>query len=810
MPVDTGRAMRGFGQDLRYAIRGLRKNPSFAIIAVLTLALGIGANTAVFSVLQAVLLRPLPYHAPDQLAMLWSEIPTQGLREGRSAYGDVEQWRSASTTFADMAVFDSVRVTLSGTAGAEQISVNRVSPNIFPLLGIEPSHGRAFSEDEAEQRQRVALISHNFWQARFGGSIDAIGATVILDRVPSRIIGILPSTLHLNTDDVWEPHTLYAGWDQLRVARGNGFWSVIARLRPGMTFEQAQAEMNTIARRLGEQSGTTSARGISVVPLHEQITGSTPRLALWMLSGAVSFVLLMAVANIAGLSLARSAGRDREMAIRSALGASQAHIIRQLIVESVTLAVISGVASLLVALAGIRLILALSPGGIARLDQVRLDPWGFGWALGLSLLAGVLIGLAPAITTMRRNLKPAFQEGGRGASGSAGTRRIRRVLVVGEFALAIMLLVGAGLLTRSLLHVQNVDPGFSAERVLSMQLASPMYPTSDQRVTYFERVLERTRAVPGVERAAIASEFFIGGNPEQNVTVEGSTRALSERVRFRRDEITPDFFETVGTPLIRGRSFSAADDPNAPRVAVINDLMARRLWPGQDAIGRRFKVGPPSANVPWFTVVGIVGDMRRQGPEQDPIPQMFEPLAQNPSRLVTLLVRTSTEPENMIATVQTAARQVEIDAPVYGATTLSDRLDRFNAQRRFQTSLLAGFALLALLLAAVGIYGLIRYSIATRRREISIRIAIGAQRGHILRMILREGLTLSFVGLALGLVGAAALGQLLSGLVFGVTTTDPLTFVAVSALLTTVATAASYLPARRAAGIDPAAVLKYE
>ncbi len=598
--------MRGLGQDLRYALRGLRNNPSFTIVAVFTLALGIGANTAVFSVLNAVILRPLPYHAPDQLAMLWSEIPTQGLRQGRSSYGDVEEWRTESSTFADMAVFDSVRVTLTGDSGSEQISVNRVSPNIFALLGLTPSHGRTFSTSEAEERQRVALISHRFWQTRFGGSLDAIGATLVLDRVPSRIIGILPPEIQFDNDDVWEAHTLFPGWERLRVARGAGFWSVVARLRPGVTFEQAQAEMSAIARRLDEQSPAGSARGISVVPLSLHVTGSESRLALWMLTGAVSFVLLLAITNIAGLSLARSAGRDREIAIRSALGASRAHIVRQLIIESVTLAIISGIASLFVALAGIRLIVALSPGGLARLDETRLDPLAFGWALALSLLCGILIGLAPAMT-QRRNLKPAFQEGGRGASGGAATRRIRRVLVAGEFAVAIVLLVGAGLLTRSLLNVQNVDPGFRTERVLSLQLASPMYPTIAQRVSYFERVLEQTRAVAGVEKAAIASEFFIGGNPEQTVTVEGSTRAVSERVRFRRDEITPDFFETVGTPLLRGRSFSAADGPNGPRVAVINDMMARRLWPGQDAVGRRFKLGPPDTNSPWFTVVGIVG-----------------------------------------------------------------------------------------------------------------------------------------------------------------------------------------------------------
>ncbi len=801
--------MQGFAQDLRYALRGLRKNPGFTIVAVLTLALGIGANTAIFSVLNAVLLRPLPYDAPEQLAMLWSEIPTQGLREGRSNYADVEEWRAQSNTFADMAVFDSTRVTLTAADGSEQISVNRVSPNIFALLGIRPSHGRTFSAAESNERQRVALISHRFWQTRFGGSLDAIGATLMLDRVPSRIIGILPREID-SGDDVWEPHTLFPDWERLRTARGPGFWSVVARLRPGATFEQAQAEMSAVARRLDAQSPAGNARGVSVMPLTLHVTGSSTRLALWMLTAAVSFVLIMAIANVAGLSLARSAGRDREIAIRSALGASRTHIVRQLIVESLTLAVVSGITSLFVALVTIRLILFLRPGGLARIDEVRLDPWGFGWALMLSLLSGVLIGLAPAITTLRRNLKPAFQEGGRGASGGAATRRIRGVLVVAEFALAIMLLVAAGLLTRSLLNVQNVDTGFSTDRVLSLQLASPVFPTTAQRVNYFERVLEQTKAVAGVEQAAIASEFFIGGSPEQNVTVEGSARPEPERVRFRRDEITGEFFETVGTPILRGRTFSAADSANAPKVAIVNEMMARRLWPGQHAIGRRFKLGPPDANSPWFAVVGVVGNMRRQGPEHEPIPQMFESLAQNPGRLVTLLVRTSADSARMMAAVQAAARQVEKDAPVYGVMTLDARLGRFYEQRRFQTSLLLAFALVALLLAAVGIYGLIRYSVATRMREISIRIAVGAQRGHIFRMILREGLRLSLMGLALGLVGAAWLGRLLSGLVFGITAADPATFVAVSALLSAVAVAACYLPARRAARINPVAALKYE
>ena len=800
--------MRGFGQDLRYALRGLRKNPTFTIVAVLTLALGIGANTAVFSVLNAVLLRPLPYRAPHELAVLFSEVPTQGLREGRTAYGDVEQWRRQSQTFADMAVSDPARLTLTTAVGAEQVRVSRVSPNYFSVMGVPPAFGRTFTQKEADERQRLAVISHDFWQARFGGARDVIGTSIVIDGLPSRIIGVMPASLHFNDTEVWEPHTLFADWEALRVARGAGSWFVTARLRPNVTFEQAQAEMNAMARRLNDESGTSVQRGISVVPLTSVVTGSAIRLALWMLTGAVSLVLLIAVANIAGLSIARSAGRGREIAIRTALGATHAHLVRQLLIESVTLAILSGLAGLLVAILGIRVILWLRPSGLTRLDEVALDPWAFGWALALSLLSGILIGIAPAMTATRRNLKPAFQEGGRGASGGTAARNIRRSLVATEFALAIVLLVGAGLLTRSLLNVQNVDSGFRPERIVMLSLASPVFPTTAQRIDYFERARARAAAVPGVERAAIASEFFIGGNPERAITIEGSADAVPQRVRFRSDEITPEFFETVGTPLIRGRMFTPADGTNGLPVAIINETMARRLWPAQDPVGRRFRFGGPTN--PWFTVVGVAGDMRRQGPEREAIPQMFEPLPQNPSRLVVLVVRTSTDPRRMMATLQAAVREVAKDGPVYGVSTLEDRMGALSEQRRFQTSLLLAFAVIALVLAAVGIYGLIRYSVTTRSREIGIRMAVGAHGGDILRLILREGLTLSVAGLIVGLLGALALTRFLSSLVFGISPTDPITFVAVSVLLTGVAMIASYLPARRAARIDPVAALKYE
>jgi putative ABC transport system permease protein len=801
--------MSDFFRELRYAARSLKNNRGFTIVAVLTLALGLGANTAVFSVLNAVLLRPLPYHAPEQLAILWTELPTQGLREGRSAFGDIEAWRAHSTTFSDIAAGDPVRVTLFGATEAEQITVHRVTPNYFTLLGVPPSLGRTFSTGEADERQRLVVISHNFWQARFGGSRDAIGATLVIDTLPSRVIGVMPADF-LDDSDAWEPHTLFPDWEALRTARGAGSWLVVARLRPGATFQQAQTEMSAIARRLDEASAGAPPRGISVMPLSLHVTGAHTRSALWMLTGAVLLVLLMAVANIAGLSLARSAGREREIAIRAALGASQRRIVRELLIESVTLAVISGLAGVAVAWAGIRVILWLRPAGLARLDDAALDSLTLGWMLALSLVSGVLIGLAPALTATTRNLKPAFQEGGRSASGGAAARRVRRVLVAAEFALAVVLLAGAGLLTRSLINVQQVDPGFRPERVLSLQLASPGFPNVAQRVDFFEAARARARAVAGVEHAAIASEFFIGGSPERTVTVDAGDRGTPERLRFRSDEITPEFFETVGARLLSGRAFNSTDGTNAPKVAIVNEEMARRLWPGRDPVGRRFKVGAPDPDNPWFTVVGVAGNMRRQSLERAPLAQMFEPLAQNPSRLVTLLVRTSRDPRQVMPAVQASVRQVTKDAPVYGVTTLEDRLGVLGAQRRFQTSLLIAFAAIALALSAVGLYGLVRYGVATRRREIGIRIAIGAEARDIVRMMLGEGLMLSAAGLAVGLAGALLLSRFLSSLVFGISATDPVTFTGVSALLTGVAWAACYLPARRAARLDPVSALKYE
>jgi predicted permease len=657
----------------------------------------------------------------------------------------------------------------------------------------------------------VALISHRFWRSRFRGSLDAIGASVHLDGAASRIIGILPADYE-SDEDMWEPHSAYPDWENLRSARGGGPWIVIGRLRPEVTVEQAQAELNAIARGLNEPLPVSQRPAVSVVPMSLQLVGAKPRMTLWMLAGAVFLVLLIAVTNVASLSLARSASREREIAIRATLGASRARIIRQLLTESLSLAVTAGLLGLLVAYGGIRLILAVKPVNLPRLNEVSLDWYVLGCALGLCLLSGVLVGLTPAITAARRDLRSSGQQGGRGIAGGAAMVRTRRALVVTEFALAIVLLAGAGLLLRSLLSVQNVELGFRPERVLVVALAPPVSTEPAQRTSFYRRVLEEVESVAGVERAGITSELFLSGSATQVVTTEGDGRLAGERKQMRSDELSEGFFTAIGTPLHKGRFFSDGDGrPGSPPVVIINDAMAREVWPGRDPVGRRFKFGPENASGPWYTVVGVVGDMRRQGLEKDPIPQMFEPLAQNPPRRGLLLVRTSmADPLSIAKEVQAAVRRVEKYAPVYGVSTAESQLGAFLTERRFQTSLLIGFSLAAVLMAAIGIYGLIQYSIAMRTHEIGIRMAVGAEARQIFRMVLGEGLKLSLTGLAIGLVGALGLGQAISSLLFGVTPTDSGTFVSVSLLLIAVGLAASYFPARRAMKVEPIAALRQE
>ncbi len=794
-------------RDSAYALRALSKGRGFPLAAAATLAIAIGASTAMFSVLDAVLFNPLPYRAPDQLAMLWTEDATRNLREGRSELASVEQWRSQSRAFEDLATFDAVATTLTAADGAEQIRGAHISANLLSLLGVTPVRGRGFSAEEAEQRQPLVLIAHAFWQERFAGSEAAVGATIELNGVSSQIIGVLPPGFRVAMleADVWQANAL----PEAGQAPGD-MWFVLGRLRPNATFAEAQTEMSVIAERLNELlSVAERSRSVAVVPLSRYVVGPQSRLALWMLAVAVVFVFLIAAANVASLSLARSVARTREMALRAVLGASAARIVRQLLAESLVLAAVSGVIGTLLAAVAIRLIRAFGPVDLLRLDEVSLDIRVLAWALAISLLAGVLVGLAPAFM-FRSAWHPAGEEGGRIVSGGKATSRVRRIAVVAELAVAIVLLTGAGLLVRSWVEVNGIDPGFRSERVLTMQLSAPPdFDDAVRRSVLYDRVLEEIRALPGVESAGLVGDFWIAGDREQLLTVERDNGAVAERVRLRRDEASAELFDALGTPLLLGRSFSAAAGPDAPPVVIVNETMARQLWPGQGPVGRRLKLGPVKSERPWSTVVGVVGDMRRQGLEREPVPQMFEALAQNPPGSVDAFIRTSSDdPLVMAAAVRAAVHGVEKNAPIYGVATLEQELGNYLAQRRFQTMLLTGFSAVALLLASVGIYGLTQHSVAVRTQEIGLRMAVGARSGDIFRLIVGEGLVLILSGLVLGLTAAWWLGRAGSGLLFGVPAGDPWTFAAVSLLLTAVALAACYFPARRATALDPVVPLR--
>jgi putative ABC transport system permease protein len=810
----TFAALEGLVKDVRHAARTLRKNAGFTAASVTTLAVAIGSVVAMFSVVDAVLQRPLPYRQPEQLTMLWTEGPYENLRKGRSGYWNVLQWRQ-SRSFTDMAVFDGVSATLAWNDRSERATVARISPNFFDVLGVSPVHGRTFSADEAAERERVVLISHRFWQNRFGGSTDAIGASVWIDGQPSRVIGILGAAFWFPSldADLWEPHTLFPDWQTRREVRGIDTWSVVARLRPGVSPAQAQAEMAALADSLDEQMPFAERnREIAVMPLGVHVVGSESRLALGMLSAAVLCVLLIAALNIANLSVARCMTRLREVAIRKALGATSGRIVRQILTESLLVAAAAGMAGSLLASVIVESLEGFGAAALglpSHLSHFAVDTRALAVALLISMAAGMLIGVAPAAVLWRRNVSVSMQDS-RTMSGGRVARALRQTLVVSEFALAIVLLFWAGLLIRSWQRLEGIDSGFRPERVLTLEIRTPVGMQAVQRLAFYRRVLEEIESEPGVESAGFASDLLITSARERIVTAEGRVRSVPQRLPLRIDEISPGFFTTVGTRLLRGRFFSERDGPGSPRTAIINQSLAKHLWPNEDPVNRRFRLGPPDQpGDSWFTVVGVVADMRRQGAEREPVPQMFESLMQNPSGGGSLVVRTSGDaPRDLAPLIESAVRRVDKHAPVYGAATLESRLAAFLTPRKFQTALVTAFSAVALLLAAIGIHALMQYSVATRTREIGIRMAVGADSSGIFRIVIAEGLMLAGVGLGVGMIGALFAAHIARRLLFGVDSADPVALAAASLTLIGVSAAACYFPARRATAVDPVVALR--
>jgi predicted permease len=811
--IRGGGWLEDFWQDLRFGARMLFKQPGFTAIAVLTLALGIGANITIFSVVNSVLLRPLPYPNSDRLVFLWSDSPKLNIRERASAYANFSEWRDQNKSFEDLAVFDPTVVTLTGAAEPEQVMSVRASANLFPLLGVAPMLGRTFTADEEQQRVRVVVLSHGLWQRRFGAAPDILGQTLQIDGVSSQVIGVMPGSFLPDSENrIWEPHTLFPDWEAQKGQRGTGSWQVVGRLKPQVSLAQAQTEMNTIAQRL-EQAFPVANRGLGVnlVPLQLQYTGSNVRLALWMLFGAVVLVLLIACTNVANLMLARGIAREREMAIRMALGAGRLRLMRQLLTESALISLLGGAVGLLIASWGIRAILSFSPPNIRNLDSVTIDTRVLAFTTVVALLTGLLFGLAPALKISQTQPGAALKEG-RSASGGISGRRLRSLLLITEFSLAVLLLAGAGLLLRSFSKLQAVDPGFDPARVLHMQLTPARNSTADQWRVFYQLVSERIAALPGVEAAGLTSEIFIGGNPDGLITIEGAApdSSATARIPFRLDVISEGLFQTLRVPLRKGRFFNAQDKQGAVSVTIINETMARRFWPGEEALGKRFKLGPAQSTNPWLTVVGVVGDMRRQGLERQPIAQIFRPYLQRSERRLILLIRTTGEPTQLAPVVRSEIRAIDKTVLVNGIATLESQLDQRLAERRFQTWLLALFSALALLLAAVGIYGLMQQSVALCTREIGTRMALGAQPRDVLRLVIGQGMRLALCGIGIGLLAAFGLTRVLTGLLFGVTATDPTTFIAAPLVLLAVALLACFVPARRATKVDPMVALRHE
>jgi predicted permease len=809
-------------KDFRYGIRSLLKRPGFTSIAVITLALGIGANTAIFSVVDAVLLRPLPFHDPERLVTLWERNPKQGYEQNPPAAGNFADWRDQNRVFSQMAIYaPSRKFNLAVEDQPERIIGAAVSASLFELLGVNPVQGRVFSSAEEQPgRDQVVLISHDLWQRRFATDRNPVGKTITLDNKGYTIVGVMPEgfqfpggsgtvlrTFTAPPAEVWVPLTLDA--EALRQRSSHSLFA-IGRLKPGITVEQAAAEMDVIQQRLEQQYPTFYVgSNVRLIPLAEQVVGPArrPILVLW---GAVVFVLLIGCVNVANLLLSRSASRKKEIALRAALGAGRVRIIRQLLTESLLLSFAGGIAGALLAAWGVHVLSAIVPTNFPRREEISIDVSVLGFTLFISILTSVIFGLAPALQSTKVDLTEALKVGGKGSGTGAGRQRLRGLLVMAETALALVLLIGAALMIQSFLRLQHVSPGFKTDHVLTMELSLPAnkYPR-EQRPAFFHDLLERSRVLPGVQAVAAAKHLpLTGDNMNFAVNIEGRPfppgKSPGADCRF----VTPEYFKALEIPLIKGRRFSDSDGPQAPSVLLINEATVRRYFPNEDPLGKRLVLG-----INGFTgeIVGVVGDVKHTGLDEKTNEEVYAAYAQAPFWTdMTLIVRTADDPMGVAGAVSNEIRALDKQVPIARVRTMETIAAESVAQPRFRTLLLGLFGIAALVLAAVGIYGVMSYAVTQRTHEIGIRMALGAQVGDVRRLVIGNGMTLALIGVAMGLAGAFALTRLMGTLLFGVKPTDPPTFAAVSVGLIVVALLACYVPARRATKVDPLVALRYE
>jgi putative ABC transport system permease protein len=803
--------MKTLWQDLRYGARMLLKNPGFTSIAVITLALGIGANASIFSVVNAVLLRPLPFKEPERLIMI-RETKLPQFPEFSVSPGNFLDWKRRNTVFERLVAINTPSFNLIGTGDPEQISGMRVTDGFFAMLGAKPELGREFlPEEDQPDRNNVVIFSHGLWQRRFGGDPKIINQTITLSGRIYTVIGVMPATFSFGGREtaLWTPMGFTSDDAQ---NHGGHFLSAIGQLKPGATLEQARSEMSAIAGQLAQEYPDANAGwNVKLLPLQEFIVRSVET-ALLVLLGAVAFVLLIACANVANLLLARAAGREKEIAIRTALGAGRARIVRQLLTESALLALAGGVAGLLLAKWGTDLLLKLAPQNLPRMSDVSLDGRALAFTAAVTLLTGLIFGLVPALQASKPNLTETMKDaGGRGSTEGGRRQFVRGSLVVLEMASALLLLVGAGLLIKSFWRLQRIDPGFNPNNALTASVALPSrkYPEENQHSAFFQQLLEKVQALPGVQAAGASNVVPLGGDYVLGFVIEGRPPlppGAGQSTNYYA--VSADYFKAMGIPLLRGRVFTEQDTRNSTRVAVISESMAKRVFPNEDPIGKRIHVtnGPTV----FREIVGIVGDVKHYGLDQDTTLQTYEPYTQQPFSFMTLVVRTAGDPTNLTSAIRNQVLSIDKEQPVSGVRTLEQRVSTSIAQQRFSMLLLGVFAAVAMVLAAVGIYGVLSYAAAQRTHEIGIRMALGARAGDVLKMVIGQGMKLTLAGVALGSGAALALTQLMRRLLFGVTAADPMTYVVIALSLTLVALFACWIPARRAAKVDPMVALRVE
>ena len=801
-------------QDLKYGVRMLVKNPAFTAVAVIALALGIGANTAIFSVVHAVLLKPLPFRDPGRLL----QLSESNLRQPHVsvAYPNYFDWKQQNHVFEGMASFQQKDVNLAGVTEPENVSGSTVSSNFLQTLGLKPFLGRDFRPDEDKRGAApVVILGYSLWQRRFGGEPGVVGRTVTFDSRPFTVIGVMPPELRMYEESQF--YTPIGVWmDADMMDRGShDDTTVVARLKAHVTIAQAQAEMNTIARRLEQQyPDTNTGYRVVMAPIRDAFVGDS-RPPILVLFAAVGFVLLIACVNVANLLLARGAAREREIAIRSALGASRVRVIRQLLTEGVVLAIASGVTGALVGAWGLKGLLTLVPQDVSMGVPVAINSWVLAFTCVLSLATVAIFGLVPALEVSKPDLNETLKEGGRAASGGVERRQVRSLLAVSEIALALVLLISAGLMIKSFRRLLAVDPGFDPQNVLAtwVNLRGAQYDKPDAVAAFCRQSLDRIRTLPGVKFAAIGNRLpLTDDHSRSDILIEGQpVPAIGHFPHPDFHDVSPDYFRAMGIPLMRGRYFTESDTAQAPPVVLISESLARRFWPGGDAVGKRILQGrTPGPDRPWRTIVGIVGDTKQYGLSAETKWEVYYPYLQNPPSDFAFVVRAASHPEGLTAAIKNEVHGIDKDVPVHDEMTMERIVSDSMGTRRMTMLLLGLFAALALVLAAVSIYGVIAYSVGQRTHEIGVRMALGAERRDVLWLVVGKGFILATIGVVVGLASAAVLTRFLSSLLFGVRPTDPVIFTGVSLILAAVSLVASYIPARRAARVDPIVALRYE